>query len=462
MRKKLLLPLLAAFAGLTVSCSDETAASWSEESKTKGHVVFDIRSLHDGSLLDSVVVVERASGTRRVSKNGRVLFEELDPGELAFVFEREGYASQWRVFSVDLDAVPTDPMIVRDDARTVRLHRTGAQFAGLVKRQRYDGTLVPEAGVRVMLHAEAEQGGFLPEVYETTTDSAGAYLFDDLPELAKVVELRTDFVVDGELLWGMDPVEDSTILLDYLGEKIVRAEPLVLEPRDADVLHPLSANWDGLAAKDTLKIRFSHPVKTAAPDLDAGSVAVYNMTDGWTEVAVVLSWSKDRKTLNVVPASGGWNVEKRNDYTIHLALTADNGSSYDSWLEFYTTYNTAALSALKGLKVDEALSENGVSSLGSKCIADTTAEVKLTWTAQPKVEYYRAAFRLVGSDDPQFVLLDSLASDVDSAFVYVNYWTTYPIESKVSKVQFAVVPCNRRECLSYEASDALTLSICKN
>ena len=462
MRTKLLLPLLAAFAGLAVSCSDEIAATWSEESKTKGHIAFDLRSLHDGSLLDSVVVVERASGTKRVSKDGRVLFEELDPGELAFVFEREGYASQWQVFSVDLDAVPTDPMVVRDDAKTVKLRRTGAQFAGLVKRKRYDGSLVPEAGVRVTLRAEADEGGFLPEVYEETTDSNGAYLFDDLPELAKVVELRTDFVLDGELLWGMDPVKDSTILLDYLGEKIVRAEPLVLEPRDADVLHPLSSNWDGLAAKDTLKIRFSHPVKTAKPDLDAGSVVVYNMTDGWTEVAVVLSWSKDRKTLSVAPASGSWNVEKRNDYEIDMNLTADNGTSWNGGLVFHTTYNATALSALKNLKVAEAFSENGVSSLGSKCVADTTSDVTLTWTAQPKAEYYRVALRLVGDDNPQFVRLDSLAADVDTAFVNMNSWTSYPIASKITKVQFAVVPCNRRECLAYEASDALTLSICKN
>ena len=86
----------------------------------------------------------------------------------------------------------------------------------------------------------------------------------------------------------------------------------------------------------------------------------------------------------------------------------------------------------------------------------------MVWTAQPKAEYYRVALRLVGDDNPQFVRLDSLAADVDTAQVHLNYWTTYPIASKVTKVQFAVVPCNRRECLAYDASDALTLSICKN
>ncbi len=457
---------LAAFAGMALffACSDDTTTvkvDATDESKTLADVAFNTLAAYDNELLDSVVVVELDSKAKQVSKNGRVLFEGLTPGEHLFRVSKNGYADLIVTVSMDHDASSPDMPILRDEVRTVHMYRAGLTVKGQVRREMADETHAAAENANVLLIPDAPmEGEWATTSYAAVTDKKGLYEFTDIPEIAEytvTVEVHTD--AQGRTWYPADVIN-----AEHAPSDLVDTLTAVILTHDKPKYVIDRTNYATLGEKEAFKAVFSNPVDTVFTVKNPPIVA--NLTQDDT-VAVTWKWSADGHVLSVSPLSGQWHLT--DEYMLHVNGYVDAyGQALTDSVKFWVP-SAGKLSKVSSFSLDSAFSSNVLFDNDHRededdCLSDTVQVFFFSWKTQKTAEKFRLYVQKADRND--YTLLDEIpasAADDDGNHSYVFDAVFSGIDvfsDKDGNVKFAVGPCHDLECLAISKEAVISRNVC--
>lgn len=429
--------ILAAALSLTFfACSDVEMTGY-DESKTTGSIDLFVKDAATSDALDSVQVTYVINGKQKTAKSdadGRIVIAGLASGNYRLTLTRPGYAS------VDIGASITpaadiDMPVLPDLDITSYMYKEGVTLTGVVKITNIDDERVVQSGVAVDL--ELSGANFSKFVYSTTTDDNGEFAFENLPELVNYsVSVRR--YVDGDIAYetGATWVESDL----RAGSTIAKPTAFVMAI-DAPVLEINKIN-SKLDEDDSLSVIFSQSV-----DIEEIGLGDIEVAQGFTEVAVNVTWTSNNTVMTVRPVQGIWG--NTGNYTLSVSLKSEAGASLADTEVFGVSTNASmpgkvenfAVSTWNDLTLDHPASDP---------VDRTAYTVTVTWDELDGVDGYEI-WRKRSTED-NFTIAHTINDPTDTLQVL----SIYNYVNGSNSVTYMIVGFNDAGRSSFETATKLT------
>ena len=313
MKHKLL--TLASAAALLAACSDSTVSDANDEIKDKATVTFMVVDHNTNLPLEDVEVYFRPTDkTKYTDSAGTSVWKDVEIGDdIYWDFSYDGYVKK-RIKYTITDQIPNDVSRVHDMHPRVDMYQLGVTIKGVFYYTDIEtGNYIPADGVTIYAKYTGDADIYPNEVYTTTKDG-GKYEFKNMAADVQITVKSERFVLE-----GTDIVYDETTI-DSVAQRKGDAKEVIkeLDPKAAPVLglKPvlLSSNLSKIDSTTSLKLVFSEVLEKDS--VKTAHIKVKNAVG--KNVAVVVSYDEENKTVVIKPASGKW--VDGDDYKVSFSV----------------------------------------------------------------------------------------------------------------------------------------------
>jgi hypothetical protein len=281
-----------------------------------------------GDLIQGAVVTYADEGgvhSTTTNALGYYSINNLDTGEYVITF---GASTGFATMSITVEIpsleeigivdIPTDADFHHSIARDVDLFPLTSALSGTVYEQIDDGELVPGQQVRVT--ADFSAYNLSPALYVATTNSAGGFVFGNLPA-APAATIRINSFSDGDYTFGaylgtVSLMPGGSVFVDDIVVNTLQSEPFIVSDNISQGRFPIG---------DDIVLTYNKA-------MDAAQFVV--ALQGQTEVEIGdISWSQDGQTVTIHPDE---TLRLSQLYDLSLVGVAVDNSFYQEQRQFST------------------------------------------------------------------------------------------------------------------------------
>lgn len=417
MKKKILL-FSAMSLTMLAGCTDSSVTTAYDSDKPKAKITLAVVDGNSNEAIESAEVVSQFDDKASLSDEfGFVVYKKNEIGDYIFEVSKKDYSTTRVVIPVKENVSEKEVTRVPDVAVTVPLYKADVTVSGHVYyRDLETGNLEPASKVEVVLSygnttstidysnidfsgmtnqeirefmamasKSSLQSSINPSEIKVTTDSTGAYKFENVAEMVNFQVTVLQSKIDSKLYAVSRPVSSTGIRSGH------KAMDMLILRADGEVPALLKTNTKKLEQNSALEFEFT--LELEADSLEGNWV----VKKGGSRVLTTASLSKDKKTVIIKPLSESWT--KKAAYTVEgVAYTKDG--MYVNVNENFSVGTVAVPGSASDLKVslDTTDYDEGYGQYYNYLY---NAQLMLKWKAPSKsdVDGYRIYYKSNEMDD---------------------------------------------------------------
>ena len=352
--KNIVLILVSGFLG--VSCQTVESPTFPEgEGRVKGFVHGLITNASDSSPLASVKVTYVISDSVKSvtsDASGFYSIPNLAEGSYDLVYELTDYATMSAEINISDPSGNFDELDDEDYRvsilKSVQMYKKDASVIGAIYAFRDEENTVPAQGATVVLDVDVSSNrGILGHIFSAETDSAGSFVFDQLPAVPSATWMILPFIDDPYTY----AVATGSISLLVGGESSVGDVVLAIAPPIPLVLQN-NFEADDFPVEGNLSITFSKAIDPTTMEV--------SLSRPFGTVSTELSWDSNNIVLTIDPIV---TLGVETTYSLSIQARSADGNVFTYFFSFSTELGIQVVStdllSVDGLQVtDFAISDN--------------------------------------------------------------------------------------------------------